>query len=87
MFTFKAHHIFHPDGKKETIDTVLNGNDRDIWVWSLSNEWDRLARENKYGVSSTDTIEFITKEQVPKGRDVTYATFVLDYHLLKEEQL
>ena len=53
---------------------------------SLSNEWGRLAQGNKYGVSSTDTIEFITKEQVPKGRDVTYATFVLDYRPLKEEQ-
>ena len=34
---------------------------------------------------STDTIDFITKEEVPKGRDITYATFVVDYRPLKSE--
>ena len=85
VFTLKSFHIFQSNGKKETIDTVLNGNDKEIWEEALSNEWGRLVRSNKYGVRSTDIIEFITKEQVPKGRDITYATFVLDYCPLKEE--
>ena len=34
---------------------------------------------------STDTIQFIKRDQVLAGRDITYATFVLDYRPLKSE--
>ena len=54
-----VNHIFRPDGKKETIDSVLQGSDRDIWRQSLSNEWGRLAQGNDNGVLSTETIDFI----------------------------
>ena len=53
---------------------------------SLSNEFGRLAQGNKYGVRSTNTIDFIHKHEVPAGRDVTYASFVCDYRPLKREQ-
>ena len=36
-----------------------------------------------HGVWSTDTIEFVTKLEVPQGRDVTHATFVYGYRPLK----
>ena len=85
LFQPVVHHIYRPDGKKETIDTLLQGSDRKIWTQSLSNEWGRLAQGNDNGVVSTDTIDFIHKEEVPDGRDVTYATFVLDYRPLKSE--
>ena len=75
----KIQHIFCPDGKKETIDTILKGSDRQIWLKSLSSEWGRLAQGNDAGVRSTGTIEFIPKGKVPPDKDVTYATFVLDY--------
>ena len=78
-------HIYRPDGKKETIDSVMQGSDRKIWNQSLSNEWGRLAQGNNKGVTSTDTIDFITREEVPQGKDITYATFVLDYRPLKSE--
>ena len=78
-------HIFCPDGKKEIIDTVLQGSDRHIWTNSLSNEWERLAQGNKNNIRHTNTIKFIHKHDVPIGRDVTYATFVLDYCPLKDE--
>ena len=52
---------------------------------SLSNEWGRLAQGNKYGVQSTDTIDFIFKHEVPTGCRVTYATYVVDYRPLKDE--
>ena len=52
----------------------------------MSNEWGRLAQGNKYGVSSTYTIDFIYKSEVPLDRRVTYATYVLDYRPLKDEQ-
>ena len=85
LFQLQVQHIYRPDGKKETIDTILKGSDRAIWLQSLSNEWGRLAQGNDNGVRSTDTIDFITKAEVPSGRDITYATFVLDYRPLKTE--
>ena len=85
IFRPRVNHIYRPDGKKETIDTLLQGSDRDIWTRSLSNEWGRLAQGNSHGVLPTDTIDFIHRTEVPKGRDVTYATFVLDYRPLKSE--
>ena len=85
MFQPHANHIYRPDGKKETIDTLLRGSDRVIWTQSLSNEWGRLAQGNDAGVVSTNTIDFVHQHEVPKDRDVTYATFVLDYRPLKTE--
>ena len=85
MFHLHVNHIYRPDGKKETIDTLLQGSDRDIWMQSLSNEWGRLAQSNDKGVIATDTIDFIHRHEVPDGRDVTYATFVLNYRPLKSE--
>ena len=52
----------------------------------MSNEWGWLAQGNKYGVTSSDTIELISKHEVPQDRRVTYATYVLDYKHLKDEQ-
>ena len=85
LFRPQANHIYRPDGKKETIDTLLQGSDRKIWTQSLSNEWGRLAQGNDAGVVSTNTIDFVHQNEVPKNRDVTYATFVLDYRPLKTE--
>ena len=79
-------HIFTADGKKQTIDGLLNSVDKAIWTKSLSNEWGRLAQGNVHGVTSTDTIEFISEKDVPTGHRVTYATYILDYRPLKGEQ-
>ena len=70
LFQPRACHIYLPDGKKETIDTLLQGSNREIWAKRLSDEWDRLAQVNNNGVLTTDTIEFITQQVVPQGRDV-----------------
>ena len=83
--THVAYHIFHPDGKKETIDTILQGSDCHIWTQSFSNEWGCLAQGKDAGVRSTDTIDFIHKHEVPVGRDITYATFVINYRPLKSK--
>ena len=85
FFCHSVQHIFKPDGKKEKIENLLQGPTKDIWKISLSNEWGRLAQGNKYGVTSTDTIEFIYHHEVPIDRDITYATFVLGYRPLKAE--
>ena len=51
----------------------------------MSNEWGRLAQGNDHGVRSTHTTDFIQQHDVPAGRDVTYATYVLDYQQLKDK--
>ena len=85
IFQHKAAQIFRPNGTREIIDSMLNSPGKDIRTKSLSNEWGRLAQGNKHGVRSTYTVDFIHKHEVPKGRDVTYATYVLDYRALKSE--
>ena len=55
------------------------------WLQSLSNEWGRLAHGNDKGVHFNDAIEFVSQNDVPKDRAVTYATYVLDYIPLKSD--
>ena len=50
IFKLHANNIYRPDGRKETIDTILQGSDRHIWTQSLSNEWGRLAQGNNNGI-------------------------------------
>ena len=50
-----------------------------------SNKIGRLANSNMHGVAATNTMEFIFKHEMPQGRKVTYANFVCDIRLLKQE--
>ena len=84
FFQRKINHIYDVNGKKESLDSLLK-KDPIIWGRALSNEWGRLAKGNKYGVQYTDTIAFITKNEVPLNRDVTYASFICDKQPLKPE--
>ena len=86
LFQPKVHHIFKDNVKKETIDSLLNSVDKKIWTRSLSNEWGRLAKDNKYGVNGTDNIEFIHKNKSLIDKRVTYATHALDYWPLKDKK-
>ena len=47
----------------------------------FSNEWGHLAQRNASGVRHTDTIDFSHKHEVPRDRDVTYATFLGDHKI------
>lgn len=79
----RVNHIYNEvTDKNETIDTLLRGKNGDVWLRGLSNEFGRLAQGNDYGVIATDIIDFIHKEEVPIGRDITYAAFVCDYRPL-----
>ena len=42
-----------------------------------------LVQGNKYGIKGTSTIEFISKLDIPFGRDIIYAMFVCDERPLK----
>ena len=59
---------------------------RETWTRAISNEYGRLAQGNHHGVEFQDAMEFIKKEEVPPGRDVTYASFRFDYIPLKTEK-
>ncbi len=79
-------HIYNEKtGKRETIDSLLNSPTRDVWIRAISNEWGRLAQGNNEGVVYQDAIDFISKNDVPKDRDITYAQFVCDHRPLKSE--
>ena len=82
---FMANHIYNKQGRKENIDSLLQGPMKSTWKNSVSNEFGRLLRGNKNGVNFTDTMEFIPKSEAPPDQDVTYANFVFDYRPLKDE--
>jgi hypothetical protein len=48
------------------------------WMRSIANEIHRLYK--------TNTIRFIRKSDVPKGRKATYGSFVVDIKEVKEER-
>ena len=50
-----------------------------------SNEIGRLAQGNVHGVTSTNTMDFIFKHEVPTHKKVTYANFICDIRHLKDE--
>jgi hypothetical protein len=81
-----ALHIHNKNtGMKETLDSLLQGPQKERWLQATSNEFGRLATGNKHGVKSTDTIEFVSRSAVPLGRKVTYGSFVCDYRPLKDD--
>ena len=48
-------HIYNANGKRETIDSLITGSNKDIWTKSLSNDWGRLAQGNSLGIKGTHT--------------------------------
>ena len=61
-----ALHVYHPEtGKKQTLQQLITGNNKNSWLQSLSNEWGRLAQGNQFGINGTDTIEFILYSTMP----------------------
>ena len=80
------HHIYNKEGKRESIDSLLAGENKLTWEKAVSNEFGRLTKGNKHGIKYTDTMEFIKKSEVPAGQKVTYSSFTCDHRPLKEEE-
>lgn len=57
-------------------DLIKHPKYRDDWLLSAANEFGRLAQGIGGRVEGTDTIKFIHRDQVPRGRTVTYGRFV-----------
>ena len=55
-----------------------------IWVHSYANKLGRLAQGIR-NIPGINTIKFIRKDQVPKGRNVTYGWIVVTYRPQKSE--
>ena len=84
--TLNMSHVYNEvTGKRETMHSLLNGPDKELWKKALSNEIGRLAHGNIHGVKYTDTIEFITRNDLPSDAATTYASFVCDIRPLKSE--
>ena len=60
-----VHHIYDNTGRRIRVLDLLQGNESKTWQKSMSMELGRLAQGNKYGVTPTDTIDFIMKHEVP----------------------
>ena len=79
-------HIYSNGGRRQSLEDLISGEyGKTKWTPALSKEWGRLASGNDTGVESTDTMRFLSFDNVPKNKKVTYASFVCDYRLLKEE--
>eukprot|EP00957_Ditylum_brightwellii_P120204 9172215-Ditylum_brightwellii.AAC.1 len=61
-------HIFDDHGRKQTIDDLLKGTTKDTWQMSTNNELGRLANGYKGTVKGSNTIAFIAKNSIPKGK-------------------
>jgi hypothetical protein len=57
---------------------------KDIWEHSCANEFGRLAQGIR-DIKGTDTITFIHKSKIPKGRRATYPRYVCDIRPQKSE--
>jgi len=53
---------------------------------AASNEWGCLAQGNIHSVTSTNTIDFIHKSDIPSHTPVTYVSVVCSHKPLKKEQ-
>lgn len=75
-----------------SLPNLLQGPDKAVWNRGLANELGRLAqgvgktRKPNERITGTDTIRFIKRTEVPRGRTVTYANFVCNIRPHKEEQ-
>ena len=80
-------HIFDDNGKKLSIDVLLKGQKAATWHQGLDNELGRLSNGlSGTTIVGTNTIDFITKDKIPKGACITYANMVCDERPLKKEQ-
>ena len=80
MHTFQ---IYNKQVKKETIDTLLVGNNIDTWRKVVGDELGRITNQNENQLRAKNTFKFIRKKEVPRGRTFTYAIFLCDYRPLK----
>ena len=80
----KLNHIFDLQGRKQSLDQLLQGPTFNTWQIATSNELGRLAQGIR-NIQGNDVIDFIHKRDIPSHKKVTYANMVCDYRPLKSE--
>ena len=61
-------HIFDDRGNKMNIDQLLKGKDGLLWNRGLDNELGRLSKGIPGIITGSETINFIDKSNIPKGK-------------------
>ena len=81
-----ANSIIHPDTNKEMEyrHLIRNPTHKGVWTSSFARELLQLAQGNET-IMGTETIGFIQRAQIPKGRKVTYGRIIVDYHPQKDD--
>jgi hypothetical protein len=61
----------------EYLHLICDPETKDVWEHSCANEFGQLAQGIR-DIKGTDTITFIHKSKIPKGRRATYPRYVCD---------
>ena len=78
-------HIYDNNGKKQSIDALLQGTNQVRWADSLSNKIGRIA-QGIHDIKGNDIVYYIKQSGIPKHKVVAYANFICDFRPLKSEQ-
>ena len=78
LYNLEANAVLNPlTGVLQEFLHLIKGPDKDIWTKSLANEFGRLAQGVRNRIEGTNTMYFITKEEVPfETKKVTYPKIV-----------
>ena len=60
QITQVMHHIYNDSGKKETLASLLSGENKNRWAQALSYEWNRVDSGNTFGIKGTQTLELFS---------------------------
>lgn len=78
--------VYDPNSGKtmEYRELIQHPNTKDVWQQSSAKEFAQCAQGlPQLNIQGSDTITFITKDQVPAGRFPTYARFVIELRPMK----
>ena len=86
IFQHLSNHIYNESVKRQTVDTIINWEQRYLWNQSMSNELGILSQGNDTGVKANNCVDFIHHRDLPNDIKVTYANRLLDCQHLKSYQ-
>ena len=82
-----TYHIFDDQGCKQSLDDLLSGSSSQMWKQPITNDLACLSQGIEGKDKATNTVRFIKKIEVPRGKMVMYGNMVCHYIPVKEKQL
>jgi hypothetical protein len=79
--TYSINHNYNPKKAKGELSILYYK----VKIKLFSYEFGRLDHGNKYNITTTDTIDYIQKFEVPVRRDIMYNPFVCNYCPLQRQ--